>query len=712
MKKKIMYGISAKEYEDYLTKKMQENGIEPIIVKAVTYREAILEYLPGSGAEVLIFRDSLNGSVDLGKILEQVRVDYPELQVIFICATTASDPILAKCVTLGIYDIINSNSVNAQEIVRHVLHPANFHDVYQYYRFSNADVPANSQKQNQAEQRARLGILEKLFKTKPQEPEPKEEPAPGKSNLALPAAQRESKVDQGLMREAIYESAVRDAQANMDDLIQKAVQKETAALREAKAEVEKELSDTKLLMAQRESRTVDLMNQLDAEKAANEELSQENTRLMEESARNITLYEEQISALRSDRDTPTWYAAQEQSWQEQKEGMSQKIHELMDKCATLTAEKAKLELDMEQATAQKPLDSHSISEDKLRQEADRLRNELGSSAHELRAMRSELRKVKANLEESKKERARLEEIVGSEEFARRDFSYPALCVPETDGSRNTTDNGPSHVIAVLGAKHGVGTTTVAMNLAASFAKQGHKTLLVELNDRFPLTNEYFELTNVPSGLNTAIIALREGETQAVDGTIIRFRALRPRFSGVAKAYKRLPAGFHLLTYSNEDLIDAMHGEHEHMTPEVMASLIRYLIRKQMYARVVIDIQPDDNETITAISQNAALVDKLLIVMGQDTHSIGSAGVLISNLCKSDGQRLAAGAELVMTRFNQSVGINTPQVSKMLNVQESRFSVLSEDTIGYLEAMASGVPYVINNGVFSGEYELLRGKAEL
>lgn len=711
MKKKIMYGISAKEYEDYLTKKMRENGIEPIIVKAVTYREAILEYLPGSGAEILIFRDSLNGSVDLGKILEQVRVDYPELQVIFICATTASDPILAKCVTLGIYDIINSNSVNAQEIVRHVLHPANFHDVYQYYRFSNVDVPANSQ-QNQAEQRARPGILEKLFKTKLQEPEAKEEPALGKSNLALPAAKKEPKVDQDLMREAIYESAVRDAQANMDDLIQKAVQKETAALREAKAEVEKELSDTKLLMAQRESRTVDLMNQLNAEKTANEELSLENTRLMEESSRNIALYEEQISALRSDRDTPAWYAAQEQSWQEQKEDMSQKIHELMDRCAALSAEKAKLELDMEQATAHQPLDSHGISEDKLRQEADRLRNELGSSAHELRAMRSELRKVKGNLEESEKERARLEEIVGSEEFARRDYSYPALSVQETNGAKNITDNGPSHVIAVLGAKHGVGTTTVAMNLATSFAKQGHKTLLVELNDRFPLTNEYFELTNVPSGLNTAIIALREGETQAVDGTIIRFRALRPRFSGVAKAYKRLPAGFHLLTYSNEDLIDAMHGEHEHMSPEVMAALIRYLIRKQMYARVVIDIQPDDNEAITAISQNAALVDKLLIVMGQDTHSISSAGVLISSLCKSDGQRLAAGAELVMTRFNQSVSINTLQVSKMLNVQESRFSMLSEDTIGYLEAMSGGVPYIINNGVFSGEYELLRGKAEL
>ena len=711
MKKKIMYGISAKEYEDYLTKKMQENGIEPVIVKAVTYREAILEYLPGSGAEVLIFRDSLNGSVDLGKILEQVRVDYPELQVIFICATAASDPILSKCVTLGIYDIINSNSVNAQEIVRHVLHPANFHDVYQYYRFSNAVIPALEQKQNQAEQRAKLGILEKLFKTKLQAQETKQERMQGKSNLALPAAQQGPKVDQGLMREAIYESAVRDAQANMDDLIQKAVQKETAALKDAKAEVEKELADMKLLMAQRESRTVDLMNQLDAEKAANEELSQENTRLMEESAKNITLYEEQISALRSDRDTPTWYAAQEQSWQEQKAGMSQKIHELMDMCASLSEQKAQLELDVERGAQRMSPSAHSI-EEKLQQETDRLRIELDNSGHELRAMRSELRKVKGNLEESEKERKRLEKIVGSEEFAKLDFSYPALSVPETDGSKNKTENGPSHVIALLGAKHGVGTTTVAMNLAASFSKQGYKTLLVELNDRFPLTNEFFELTNVPRGLNTAIIALREGEAKAVDGTIIRFRALRPRFSSVAKAYKRLPAGFHLLTYSNEDLIDAMHGEHEHMTPNIMSALIRYLIRNQMYARVVIDVQPDDNEAIVSISQNAMLIDKLLIVLGQDIHSISSAGVLISRLCKSDGQRLATGAELVMTRYNQSININAIQVSKMLNVQEARFSLLSEDTIGYMEAMTSGVPYVINNGTFCGEFELLRGKAEL
>ena len=135
------------------------------------------------------------------------------------------------------------------------------------------------------------------------------------------------------------------------------------------------------------------------------------------------------------------------------------------------------------------------------------------------------------------------------------------------------------------------------------------------------------------------------------------------------------------------------------------------MKKQMYARIVFDIQPDDNAAVSAVAKSGALVDKLLIVLGQDARSIGSAGVRIASLCKSEGKRLAAGAELVMTRFNQSANISSPQIARLLHAQESRFSTLSEDTIGYLEAMNSGIPYVIHGGAFSGEYELLRGKVE-
>lgn len=133
--------------------------------------------------------------------------------------------------------------------------------------------------------------------------------------------------------------------------------------------------------------------------------------------------------------------------------------------------------------------------------------------------------------------------------------------------------------------------------------------------------------------------------------------------------------------------------------------------RRRYARIVFDIQPDDNAAVSAVAKSSALVDKLLIVLGQDTHSISSAGVLIASLCKSRGKRLAAGAEFVITRFNQSASISSPQIARLLNAQESRFSTLSEDTIGYLEAMNSGVPYIIHGEVFSGEYELLRGKVE-
>ena len=707
MTRKIMYGIAAKEYEDYLTQIMHESGIEPIIVKAVTYREAILEYLPGSGAEILIFRDSLNGSVDIGKILEQVRVDYPDLQVIFICATGAADPILAKCVTLGIYDIINSNSVRAQEIVRHILHPGNFHDVYQYYRFSNADVPQQAEIESE-QPRKRRGLLASFFGLSSETTSQASPEMHARGNLALPAPSKEPKIDQDLMREAIYENAVRDAQANMDELIRKAVDKETEALKTEKATIEKELADTKLLMSQRENRTVDLMNQLNEEKTVNEELTKENERLIAESKKTLSIYEEQINQLRSDRDTPEWYAQQEENWGQQEADLCQRIVELIAQVERLTSEKETLERQIEEKSDGSSGNADTLVRSRLTAEKEALQSKLNARESELRTTQAELRRMRSKLSELETENARLNDLLSFDESMRSDYSYPALSIPTATGSPNGAAH-TSRAIAFIGAKHGVGNTTVAMNVAASFAGQGEKVILVEINDRFPLCNEYFELTNVPRGFNAAMMAVREGDTLTADSTIIRFRALRPRYNGIAKAYRRLPTGFHLLTYSNEDLIDAMHGARQPVTESALKLILEYLTKRQQYARVILDLQPDDHAAIQALIRNAYIIDKLALCIGQDSHSVSTAGILISNLCKSDAVHLVSGAELVVNKFNQSAAVTPAQIARTLNVQSDRIHTLSEDTLGYLDAMGNAVPYVINGGVFSKEYEILRGK---
>ena len=127
---KILFALNHKQTEDLI---MSRLGEDYMAVGAVTYREAILNILPGLGAEILVFRDTLSGSLDVIRLFEQLRVEYPRLRIIFISRERPrGDPTLSRVVALGIYDIIAKDRAPVTEIVNLILHPAGFRDVSQY----------------------------------------------------------------------------------------------------------------------------------------------------------------------------------------------------------------------------------------------------------------------------------------------------------------------------------------------------------------------------------------------------------------------------------------------------------------------------------------------------------------------------------------------------------------------------------------------------
>ena len=79
--KKVLFALNHKATEDFVTERL---GPDYIIVNAVTYREAVLSALPGAGADILVFRDSLDGSIDITRLFEQIRTEYPEIRIVFI----------------------------------------------------------------------------------------------------------------------------------------------------------------------------------------------------------------------------------------------------------------------------------------------------------------------------------------------------------------------------------------------------------------------------------------------------------------------------------------------------------------------------------------------------------------------------------------------------------------------------------------------------
>lgn len=691
MTKRVVYGLNHKEFEDMLTRYMEQNGIEPVIVKAITYREAVLSALPGAGADLLIFRDTIAGSMDVGKLLEQVRVDYPEMQIILISSKGPSDAFLTKCVTLGIYDIINSGNVGVDEITRHIIKPGTFRDVYHYYSFT-APAPGEEAEGSRGKERGddkrHRGFLALLTGVqKPMQQESGAESSRGNLAVREDMQRKPDEIDQDLIRQTIEENAIRTAQQDMDALIQKAVKEQTSSLEVEIERLQGEVSDGNHLIAQKESQISAVLEQLREAQEGRSALERDFAMYRDRSKKDIDAYETQLKLLHSDRNTPKWYAEQERKWGVKEAELKQQVADA--KAASEALEKQIREKTATIESLQSELSARNAQE--CGKNADSLTLEdasgqIGDAASDRNGFGGEGRGF--------------------------DYSSQALIIPSIPEQSGGRGDGHARISVVLGSKHGVGNSTVALNLAVSMAKQGHKTILLELNDCFPMVNEFFELTNVPVGLQEALVAAKDGDIRTVDASIIRFRALRPDNGNLTKAYRKLPPGFHALVHSNRSLIESQNGRGSRPEPGQIRSLLELLRGNQGYNRIVIDIQPDEPQTLQAVTDSGVALDKLLITLSHDAHSISSAGVLIAGLSKNGADAVLASADFVVTKYNPSAKLTTARMARYLRLPQERFAQLSEDTLGYMDASAAGVPYVENGGRFAQEYESVRIKAEM
>lgn len=76
--KKLLYAINHRQTEDMISEYLSG---EYLPVGAATYKEAIIEQLHSTGADVVLIRDSLPGSTSLESLLKRIRVECPDVRV-------------------------------------------------------------------------------------------------------------------------------------------------------------------------------------------------------------------------------------------------------------------------------------------------------------------------------------------------------------------------------------------------------------------------------------------------------------------------------------------------------------------------------------------------------------------------------------------------------------------------------------------------------
>ena len=363
--KKLLYAINHRQTEDMISEYLSG---EYLPVGAATYKEAIIEQLHSTGADVVLIRDSLPGSTSLESLLKRIRVECPDVRVVLICShRQKKDPFLQEVVGLAIYDIINSDRPTVAEIASYVKTPRTFRDAAQYgiglpeapikASYNPPPAPSSNPHQQQDENavvkktKSFLSDVAKGFAALKKAPSVSDAVTPP----AVPTQRAEShtpttssggggaQVNLELLRESIKESEARKAQADLDRLVKEAVDKQTAALLSKVENLQKQLERAELDTAVAEKHASSTIEELNALRTERDGLNITLTDTRREMQQAIDMYESQLRALHDPTNTPEWYSQQTALWDSQKnsltkglEDKTREAEELAAKCNFLT----------------------------------------------------------------------------------------------------------------------------------------------------------------------------------------------------------------------------------------------------------------------------------------------------------------------------------------------------------------------------------------
>ena len=675
MTQKILYAVQAKAIEDVITRTLNEQTNGAVVnVGTAGYREQVIPSLKQSGADILLYREDLKGSMDIFQLMCSIREDFPHVRIVFIAnRQEATSRLLCSLVFLGIYDIINENAVAPTTIINHILHPHNFGDVAKYFHPQYMDeympeAPAQADAAPAGMQAGGKGFLGGLIKnlggmTKPAAPAaPVVQPV--QAVMETPVIAQAPTVDLESMRNAMLEDARRTAQKELGQLVADQVMVETLAMKE---EIDQSKETISRLTADLREKTVSesqlklqLEDAIKLKKSAEESLAS----FRESAELTNQQYQAQLIQLQATKP-PDWYHEQTQKW----------LAERSQYKATISSQEQALAQINQQLTA-------------IQGEKARLERELEERDEKIESMALAVpREVSTAID------ATLED----------DY----VIIPDNESEYRQTIPGEGKLIAFMGTKHGTGNTTVALNTAVALANAGFKTCFIELNRNFPMVSGFFEFNNIAFGLDTAIVALQQNNYRMASRCIIKPHGVNTSNKNVKKVYDRLPGPLHFMLYSNEFLLKSKTGDAPYISERDLKDLAYFLTVQERYSYVVIDLQPDDQESLNTFLASPYRVHQLVLTMTQDTHGIKTAGLMITALARSRGGDLVRSTEFVVNEYSTKNKMSSDKICDILHIPRGRLSKISLDSEGYMNANYAMVPYILSKGKYVHEYMDLR-----
>lgn len=127
---RIYLAIGMKGMEDFLKQRLKN---EYLFVGEAIYREQVVKNAIPAKPDIIILRETLNGSKNILDIVYELRLQLPDTRIIFLASDRKpGDPLLAELVSNGVYDFLTGNQISAPDLIHLIREPNKFSDVAMY----------------------------------------------------------------------------------------------------------------------------------------------------------------------------------------------------------------------------------------------------------------------------------------------------------------------------------------------------------------------------------------------------------------------------------------------------------------------------------------------------------------------------------------------------------------------------------------------------
>jgi len=283
-------------------------------------------------------------------------------------------------------------------------------------------------------------------------------------------------------------------------------------------------------------------------------------------------------------------------------------------------------------------------------------NEEKEKTHSAEAKESEQK-------DNKEKSSFLKKIVfPAKEKEREQYKEISATSKETPKSPYT---GKQKIITFIGAKSGVGNTSIALNTAVHLARKKNKVLYMELNDRCPSVSYWYELGYIEDGIDKALKGIEKNHLEYIHEAIIQASDLKRKESSLRSNYQKFPDTLDFMFFSNQYLTRRPEDPYE-IKESLIKDLYLYLLFQLEYDYLVLDVPSDIWRESTLHALRYA--NRIFMTVTQDVSVIGNAVYMLNELIKKHVQ-LDKKLHFIINKYEKGE-LKHKEIEEWLEIQHS------------------------------------------